>query len=86
MIPEDSTPTQDANCPHATRRTTTPPAPLVRWPTPDAAPGPAPETCPCCGRPYSLFHHDTSAMVDMVLLAQDVLADLKAALEEETLP
>lgn len=42
---------------------------------------PSPARCPTCGRPR--FSLKASAMLDMVLLAQDVLSDLKAAMEDE---
>lgn len=50
------------------------------------------ERCPCCGQTYpdsricAPFVPRTSAMLDMVLLARDVLADLQAALEQEVMP
>lgn len=49
----------------------------------DARPRINPDGPACC--PFR-FCRKASALLDMVLLATDVLADLKAALEEETLP
>lgn len=48
---------------------------------PDNDPGPAPTHCPTCGKPW--FDPRASGLLDMSVLAQDVLADLKAGLEEE---
>jgi hypothetical protein len=46
-----------------------------------------PPVCPACGRRLPpLFDVRTSGLLDYVVLAQDVLCDLKAALEEERLP
>ena len=81
-VPPNPTPTQAPIAPDRDARTTAPPDALVLWPDDDAAPGPV--RCPTCRRPW--FDPRTSAVFAMVLLAQDVLADLKAALEEETLP
>jgi hypothetical protein len=39
--------------------------------------------CPLCGAPFPLH---LSGVLDMVLLAKDVLSDLQAALEVEVLP
>ena len=75
-------PTQPPSSPAATDGTTEPPAAMVLRPDIAAAPGPV--RCSTCRRPW--FDPRTSALFDMVLLAQDVLADLKAALEEETMP
>jgi hypothetical protein len=44
----------------------------------------APVCCPTCGRPF-LFTLRASGVLDMVVLAQAVLSDLKAALEDEVL-
>jgi hypothetical protein len=52
---------------------------LVLGVTPD---GPA--RCPYCHRPW--FDPRTSGLIDMLTLAQDVLSDLKAGLEEQVLP
>jgi hypothetical protein len=47
------------------------------------------ERCPCCGQTYpdaricAPFVPRTSGLLDMVLLAKDILTDLQAALEEE---
>lgn len=51
---------------------------------PDNDPGPGPTHCPTCGKPW--FDPRASGLLDMVTLAQDVLSDLKAGLEEETRP
>jgi hypothetical protein len=45
----------------------------------------APVCCPTCGRPL-LFTLRASGVLDMVVLAQAVLSDLKGAIEEECLP
>jgi hypothetical protein len=52
---------------------------LVLGVTPD---GPA--RCPTCRRPW--FDAKASGLLDMVVLAQDVLRDIQAAIEEETMP
>jgi hypothetical protein len=53
----------------------------------DAEPGPAPAICPTCGkRLVPRFDARASGLLDMVLLAKDVLSDLQAALEEEGQP
>src|SRR5262244_2858093 len=50
-----------------------------------------PERCPCCGQTYpesricAPFVLTKSQLLDMVTLAQDVLRDLQAALEQEVL-
>jgi hypothetical protein len=44
------------------------------------------QTCPTCGRALDGFTLKGSQLLDMVLLAQDVLSDLQAAIEEEVLP
>jgi hypothetical protein len=41
--------------------------------------------CPTCGRPL-FFTLRASGVLDMVVLAQAVLTDLKAAIEEELAP
>jgi len=67
-----------------------------------ALPWPAPAEGPACGTAGAEalsrvtpdgpvccpvdFCRKASALLDLVLVAQDVLADLKAALEEEALP
>ena len=85
MIPEIPPRKQPANCPQASAGTTPPPTAVVPValdvPDNDSEPGPAPACCPCCRRPWFDRHH--SGMLDMVLLAKDVLSDLQAALEEE---
>lgn len=49
-----------------------------------------PQTCPFCGRPYPPYFDlrdlRLSGLLDMVVLAQDILTDLKTALEQEVLP
>jgi hypothetical protein len=53
---------------------------------PQNPPAPAPETtCPLCGRSWP-FEARQSGMLDMVALAQAVLADLQAAIEAEVVP
>ena len=83
-------PTQPPSSPTATIGTTQPPAALVLCHDPEAAPGPAPACCPCCGRPYNLFDHNTSRLLDLVLITTEALqtasaaaSTLKSALEEE---
>ena len=61
-------------------------------PAPDTGAGPAPACCPCCGRPYDLFDHDTSRLLDLVLVSREALSTAEAALStlthalEEDLP
>jgi hypothetical protein len=43
-----------------------------------------PARCPCCHRPW--FDPRASDLLDMLHLAQDVLADIQRCVEEETLP
>lgn len=47
-------------------------------------PGSGPARCPCCHRPW--FDPRTSGLLDMVLLAKDVLSDIQRCVEEEVLP
>jgi hypothetical protein len=72
MVPHDDTP-------HKPPRTI--PVAALERPFPDNDPAPGPAICPTCGKP--LFDVRTSGLLDYVLLAKDVLADLQAALEEE---
>lgn len=58
-------------------------------PTPTQAqnppdPGPTPDRCPWCGRP--LFSLPVSGLLDYLALAEDVLHDLRTALEDAVLP
>jgi hypothetical protein len=50
------------------------------------SPVPPPQTCPTCGRAYDLFHHDTSRLLDLILVAKEALTEAQAALEDEVLP
>jgi hypothetical protein len=47
--------------------------------------GPA-ERCAACGRPYAPFSLQTSGVLDLVLLAKDVLSDIQRCVEEAVLP
>jgi hypothetical protein len=51
-------------------------------------PGPIPDLprCPTCGAPWPPFDARRSGVLDFVVLAQDVIADLRAALEAAVLP
>jgi hypothetical protein len=50
------------------------------------SPVPPPQTCPTCGHAYDLFHHDTSRLLDLILVAKEALTEAQAALEDEVLP
>jgi hypothetical protein len=78
-VPRTSHPKQPVSSPTPAIGTTPPTAGLVLFHANDPTPGP--DRCPCCGRPW--FDPRASGLIDYVTLAQDVLADLKAALEEE---
>jgi hypothetical protein len=47
-----------------------------------AVAGPAPERCPTCGRPWDLFDHDTSALLDWIERLHQDVHHLKRAVEE----
>jgi hypothetical protein len=47
----------------------------------------APQTCPTCGRPWPpTFDAETSALLDWLAVAKEVISEVQAALEKETLP
>ena len=60
--------------------------------SPGTSPLPPPQTCPTCGRAYDLFDHDTSRLLDLVLVSREALSTATAALStlthalEEDLP
>ena len=53
---------------------------------------PPAQTCPTCGRAYDLFDHDTSRLLDLVLVSREALSTATTALRtlthtlEEDLP
>jgi hypothetical protein len=58
---------------------------------PDVEPGrtleetaPSPQGCPTCGHPY--FGPVSSALLDQLILAQDLLARVQGTLEEVVIP
>ena len=59
---------------------------------PGTSPLPPPQTCPTCGRAFELFDHDTSRLLDLVLVSREALSTATAALStlthalEEDLP
>ena len=88
-VPHDDAPHKHPHALQARGGTTRPPGAVhpaaLDVPDNDAEPGPA--VCPTCGKPWRPpFEARYSGMLDMVLLAKDVLSDLQAALEEECRP
>jgi hypothetical protein len=51
---------------------------------PGLPPGPTPDICPTCGRPY--FGPASSALLDLVVLTHESLGKTKAALETVVVP
>ena len=59
----------------------------LAWPENDSGPSPqedGPKRCPTCRRAH--FEAQRSELLDRVLLAIDVLSDVKAVLEEVVIP
>ena len=57
------------------------PGPDAEHPFPNNDPAPGPARCPTCHRPW--FDPRASGLIDMCLLMEAVVADLKRGLEEE---